>query len=81
MPLAMAAPWPGRGGQQTHRDRPQHQHVNDVKEARPGPAGPGIVAVRLGDDGLHLPTDLRGFLIALKLEELELGGVACAGQG
>src|SRR3546814_4972409 len=69
------------GGDQAHWDRPEQERVHDIEEAWPRAAGPGVGAVRLGDDRGHSGTDRLHFLAALHFEEFELGAVARFGVG
>jgi hypothetical protein len=69
------------GGDQAHRDRPEDERIHCVEQARPSTAGPWVGRLRFGDDRLHLRGDGRHLLVALKLEQLELGFSRACGSG
>src|SRR3546814_16245057 len=69
------------GGDQAHWDRPEQERVHDIEEAWPRAAGPGVGAVRLGDDRGHSGTDRLYFLAARHFAALEIGAVTRFGLG
>ena len=64
------------GGDQAHRDCPHDERVHDVEKTRPGAASPGVGRLRFDHDRLHLGADRGHFLVALQLDQFQLGAVA-----